>query len=140
MEQFHAISLLGADTRIAAQASDLAQATQNLNRKTLLLHARHALRWLMLASTMAGIFLLGHYAVDGAISGALKWTAGFLSIYVAWFMLKGHLAIQGDRQAKIYWIRNDADNRQFSSDDPIIATMPAQEPIRSGRSHIRAVS
>ena len=140
MEQFQAISLLGADTRFAAPASDLAQVTQNLNRKTLVLHARHALRWLLLGIAVAGLILLGHYVVEGTIGSALKWTAGFLSIYVAWFMLKGHLAIQGDRQAKIYWIRNDADNRQFSSDDPIIATMPAQEPVHSGRSHIRAVS
>ena len=140
MEQFHVISLVGADTRIVTPASDLAQATQDLNRKTLALHARHALGWLLRGSAVAAIFLLGRFAVEGAIGGALTWTAGFMSVYIAWFMLKGHLGIQGDRQAKLYWIRNDAGNREFSSDDPIVATMPAQEPVQSERRHLKVVS
>jgi hypothetical protein len=83
---------------------------------------------------------LGHFIVEGAIGGAMTWTSGFLSIYVAWFMLKGHMIIQGDRQAKLYWIRNDVSNHEFSSDDPILATMPVQEPVRAERSCIKAVS
>lgn len=140
MEQFHVISLLGADTRIVSPDSDLAQATHDLNRKTLGLHGRHALAWLMRGSIVAGLFLLGRFAVEGAIGGAMTWTSGFLSVYVAWYMLKGHLTIQGDRQAKLYWIRNDVSNREFSSDDPILASMPAQEPMPAGRGHLKAVS
>ena len=140
MEQFHVISLLGADTRSVAPASDLAQATRDLNRKTLVLHARHALGWFLRGSVVFGIFLLGRFAVEGTIGGALTWTAGFLSLYVAWFMLKGHLGIQGDRQAKMYWMLNDAGNHEFISNDPIVATMPAQEPGQPERGHLKIVS
>ena len=84
MEQFHVISLVGADTRIVTPASDLAQATRDLNRKTLALHARHALSWLLRGSAVAAIFLLGRFAVEGAIGGALTWTAGFMSVYITW--------------------------------------------------------
>jgi len=140
MEQFHVISLLGADTRVVAPSSDLAQATRDINRKTLALHARHSLAWLLRCGVVAGIFLIGRYALEGTIGGALTWTAGFGSVYVAWFMLKGHLTIQGDRQAKLYWIRNDAENREFSSDDPIMASMPQQEAVQPDRSYLRAVS
>jgi hypothetical protein len=140
MDQFHVISLFGADTRAVAPTSDLAQATRDLNRKTLALHGRHAFAWLIRAGIVACLFLLGHFIVEGAIGGAMTWTSGFLSIYVAWFMLKGHMIIQGDRQAKLYWIRNDVSNHEFSSDDPILATMPVQEPVRAERSCIKAVS
>ncbi len=131
MDQFHVISLLGADARYADHTTDLAQATRDLNRKTLRLHGRHAVAWLLRAALVAGLFLLGRFVVEGSIGHALTWTSGFLSLYVLWFLSKGHLLISNDRQAKLYWLQNDADNRAFSSDDPIMATMPVQETAGS---------
>ena len=133
MEQFHVISILGADARFTKSATDLEQATRDLNRKTLKLHARHAVSWLLRAALVLGLFLLGRYGLEGAIGGALSWTSGFLGIYVVWYLSKGHLLISDDRQAKLYWLQNDAGNRDFSSDDPIMASMPAQEPAEPVR-------
>ncbi len=130
MEQFHVISILGADARFCNDNTDLAQATRDLNRACMQRHLRHAVAWLLRAAFVAGLFLLGRFGIEGAIGGALSWTAGFMSVYVLWYLSKGHLLIQGDRQAKLYWLQNDAGNREFSSNDPIIATMPAQESMQ----------
>ena len=140
MEQFHVISILGADARFHKPDSNLAQATRELNRKILKRHLRHAASWLVRASVVAGLFLLGRFGVDGAVGGALSWTSGFLAVYVLWYTSKGHLLIQGDRQAKLYWLKNDADNRDFSSNDPIVATMPVQEPVEPARWMGNAIS
>jgi hypothetical protein len=133
MEQFHVISLLGAGARFCNDNTDLAQATRELNRMIVQRHLRHAAAWLLRAAIVAGLFLLGQFGIEGTIGGALSWTAGFLSIYVLWYLSKGHLLIQGDRQAKLYWLENDAGNTEFSSNDPIIATMPAQEPMQANQ-------
>lgn len=131
MEQFHVISLLGADARLLDRNTDLSQATRNLNRKTLKLHFQHAMSWLLRGLVVATLFLLGRFVVDSTIGGALSLTASFLAIYLLWYVCKGHLTIQSDRQAKLYWLQNDASNREFSSNDPIVATMPKQEAAES---------
>ncbi len=132
MEQFHVISLLGADARFCNN-TDLAQAQRELNRICMQRHLRHAASWLLRATFVLGLFLLGRFGIEGTIGGALSWTAAFMSIYILWYLSKGHLLIQGDRQAKLYWLENDAGNNEFSSNDPIIATMPAQEPIQASQ-------
>ena len=133
MDQFHVISLLGADTRLVEPANDMPQATRELNRKTWKQHARHAVAWSLRAAVALGLFLIGQYAVQGSVGGALCWTAGFGSVYVLWYLFKGHLLIANDRQAKLYWLQNDAGNREHCSDGAIVATMPAQEPMDTVR-------
>lgn len=127
MEQFHMISILGADAQFLDRNTNLSQATRDLNRNTLKLHFQHVLSWLLRGVFVATIFLLGRYAIEGAIGGALLWTSGFLVFYLLWYASKGHLMIQSDRQAKLYWLTNDAGNREFSSNDPIVVSMPIQE-------------
>jgi hypothetical protein len=133
MDQFHVISLLGADTRLVEPANDLAEATRDLNRKTMKQHARHAASWLLRAAFALSLFLVGRYAIQGSVGGALCWTAGFGSVYVLWYLFKGHLLIANDRQAKLYWLQNDAGNREHCSDGAIVATMPVQEPVETVR-------
>lgn len=133
MEQFHVISILGSDAQFLNRSTDLSQARRDLNTKTFRLHARHTLSWLIRGGFILSIFLLGHYVVDGTIGGALVWTSGFLAVYLLWYVSKGHLLIQGDRQAKLYWLKNDAGNTEFSSNDPMVATMPAQDSIKTPR-------
>ena len=133
MDQFHVISLLGADTRLTDPTDDLAQATRDLNRKALKQHARHAAAWLLRTALVLGLFLVGQYVVQGSVGGALSWTAGFGSIYVLWYLFKGHLLIANDRQAKLYWLQNDAGNTEHCSNGAIVATMPAQDPVDTVR-------
>ncbi len=123
MEQFHVISLLGADARLLDRNTNLSQATRDLNRKTLKLHFQHVCRG---CSWPGGgvAFPAGPLCRGRTIGGALSWTSGFLALYLLWYVSKGHLMIQSDRQAKLYWLQNDASNREFSSNDPIVATMP----------------
>jgi hypothetical protein len=85
--------------------------------------------WALRGTFILLLFLLGRYGPESAISGAMVWTSGFLAVYLLWFMAKGHLEIQGDRQAKLYWIRNDAANHEYCSNDPILATMPSQDQV-----------
>lgn len=133
MDQFHVISLLGADTRLVSPTENLAQAKHDLNRKALRQHSRHAVAWLLRALVAAGLFLVGRYVVEGSVGDALCWTAGFGSVYVLWFFFKGHLLIANDRQAKLYWLQNDAGHREHRSGDPIVATMPVQDPVETVR-------
>ena len=127
MEQIHVISILGADARFLSCKDDLSQAVHDLNRKTLRLHSRHVVSWALRGAFILSLFLLGRYGPENAVSGALTWTSGFLFVYLLWFMAKGHLQIQGDRQAKLYWLKNDAANHEYCSNDPIVATMPSQD-------------
>ena len=73
MEQFHVISLLGADARFCNDTTNLAQATRELNRICMQRHLRHAASWLLQAAVVAGLFLLGRFGIEGAIGGALSW-------------------------------------------------------------------
>ena len=98
MEQFHVISILGANARMIDPSTSLDEARRKLNRQ-----------------------------IQDGLGEALTWTAGFLCLYLAWYACKGHLMIQNDRRAKLYWLQNDAGNEAFSSDDPLIVTMPVQD-------------
>lgn len=129
IEQFNVISILGSEAQVLNPETDVAAATQALNRKTLRLHGRHAVSWLLRGVFVGLLFLLGRYGIDGAIGGALSMTSAFLGLYVVAYMLKGHVVIHSRRQARLYWILNDSGNSEFCSDDPLIVTMPAQEAI-----------
>lgn len=133
MEQFHVISILGASARFIDPSTSFEQARRELNRRTLRLHANHVTAWLLRAGVVLSIYLLGRFVVGGSVGGAMGWSAAFLAVYLAWFACKGHLMIQHDRSAKLYWLQNDAGNEAFSSDDPMIATMPVQDDLLSAR-------
>lgn len=123
MEQFHVISLLGADTQPVLQAGNPKQARRLLFRKILKLHLRHTVSWLLRGAFLGSLFLLGQYAVAQPIGGALTWTAAALAIYLLWYIVRGHIEIHTRHQAKLYWLLNDAENREFSSNDPLIETI-----------------
>lgn len=127
MEQFHVISILGANARMLDPSTSLEQARRKLNRHVMRSHVHHLAAWLLRGGVILCVFLLGRFVVEGGLGGALTWTAGFLCIYLAWYACKGHLMIQNDRRAKLYWLQNDAGNEEFSSNDPMVVTMPAQD-------------
>jgi len=140
MEQFHVISLLGADARIPTRTSDLEKAREDLNRHTFKLHLRHALSWSLRGAFVLSLLLSGLYLVEGNIGGAMSWTAGFLGVYLFWFSAAGHLKIQSDRQAKLYWLQDDADRRGFSRKETMVVTMPAQESFEQAHSYSNVAS
>lgn len=140
MEQFHVISLLGADARIPSRTSDLEKAREDLNKQTLKLHLRHALSWSLRGTFVLSLLLSGLYLVEGNIGGAMSWTAGFLGVYLFWFSAAGHLKIQSDRQAKLYWLQDDADRRGFSRKETMVVTMPAQESFEQAHSYSNVAS
>jgi len=127
MEQFHVISILGANARMLDPSTSLEQARRKLNRRVMRSHAQHAAAWLLRGAVILCLYLIGRFVVEGGLSGVLTWSAGFLCVYLAWYACKGHLAIQNDRRAKLYWLENDAGNEAFSSDDPLVVTMPTQD-------------
>ena len=133
MEQFHVISILGANARMLDPSTSLEQARRKLNRNVMRSHVQHLAAWLLRGGVILCVFLLGRFVVEGGLGGTLTWTAGFLCIYLAWYACKGHLMIQNDRRAKLYWLQNDAGNEEFSSNDPMVVTMPAQD-IRAATS------
>lgn len=129
MEQFYAISILGANARHCDTSGSFEQSRRRLNRETASSHLRHAIAWLVRGAALLGVFLLGRFALDGVLAGLLTWSAAALSVYLLWYVSKGHLVIQKDHRAKFYWLQNDAGNREFSSDDPLLATMPLQDTL-----------
>ena len=127
MEQFHVISILGANARMLDPSTSLEQARRKLNRHVMRAHAQHVTAWLLRAGVVLCLFLLGRYVAEGGLGEALTWAAGFLCVYLVGYACKGHLMIQNDRKAKLYWLQNDAGNEAFSSNDPLVVTMPAQD-------------
>ena len=133
MEQFHVISLLGAGASTPIRTSDLDQAREDLNSKTISMHLRHTVSWLLRGALVLGLLYSGLDLVGGNIGGAMGWTAGFLGVYVLWFAASGHLKIQHDRQAKLYWLEDDARRKGFSGPQTMVVTMPAQESYETER-------
>ena len=127
MEQFHVISILGANARFLDPSTSYEQARRRLNRRTLRAHAHHAAAWLLRGAAVLALFLLGRYVVEAGVGHALAWASAVLAPWVAWYACKGHLSIQHDHRAKLYWLQNDAGNEEFCSDDPLVATMPVQQ-------------
>jgi hypothetical protein len=140
MEQFYVISLPGTDAQASQNACDPKQARRNLLRKILILHLRHALSWLLLGALILSIYLLGRYAMEGAVNGVLGWTSSFLAAWLLWYTVRGHVEIHGEHRAKLYWLVNDAANHEFSSDDPVIATMVTQDRFEPERLHGKSAS
>jgi len=132
MEQFHVISILGANARMLDPSTSLEQARRKLNRRVMRSHAHHLAAWLLRGGVALSLYLLGRFVVEGGLGSVLTWTAGLLCMYLAWYACKGHLMIQNDRRAKLYWLQNDAGNEAFSSDDPLLVTMPAQDITAMG--------
>jgi hypothetical protein len=127
MEQFHVISILGANARMLDPSTSLEQAHRRLNRHVMRSHAHHLAAWLLRGGVVLCLFLLGRHVAEGGLGSVLTWTAGLLGIYLAGYACKGHLRIQNDRKAKLYWLHNEAGNEAFSSDDSMIVTMPVQD-------------
>jgi len=127
MEQFHVISILGANARMLDPSTSLEQARRRLNRHVIRSHAQHAAAWLLRGAVILSVYLLGRFVVEDGMGSVLTWSAGFLCAWLAWYASKGHLTIQNDRRAKLYWLQNDAGNEAFSSDDPLMVTIPAQD-------------
>lgn len=127
MEQFHVISILGANARMLDPSTSLEQARRKLNRRVMRSHAQHAAAWMLRGAVILSLYLLGRFVVEGGSGNALIWASGLLCLYLAWYACKGHLKIQNDRRAKLYWLQNDAGNEAFSSDDPLLVTIPAQD-------------
>ena len=127
MEQFHVITLLGADTQPLLQAGNPKQARRFLFRKMFRLHFRHAVSWLLRGAFVGSLFLLGRYVVAEPVGGALAWTSAALALYLLWYIARGHIGIHTRHQAKLYWLLNDAENREFSSNDPLIATITKRD-------------
>ena len=89
MEQFNVISLLGADAQVLTPDTDVAEATKDLNRKSLKLHGRHALSWLFRSAGIAALYLAGRFGLEGAIAGAAA--GGLLGLLSGKGMLGGAL-------------------------------------------------
>jgi hypothetical protein len=130
MQSFHAIGLRDVGVSPSGPSISFAQARRQLNRRTANRHLQQALSGLLRGATIAVVYLTGRYALDGAPGDLLVWTAFALCPWLGWYVGKGHLAIHRDRRAKLYWLENDADNGNFCSNDPLLATMPVQNTVQ----------
>jgi len=66
-------------------------------------------------AVIAYLFYLGSRVVDGLAGEAIVWTAGFLLLYMLFYIWKGHQGVQRFRRAKIYWLLNDAAGNEIGS-------------------------
>ena len=130
MQSFHAIGLRDVGVPLSDPSISFAQARRQLNRQTANRHLQQALSGLLRGAAIAGLYSIGRYALDGAPGDLLVWTSFALCSWLGWYVGKGHLAIHRDRLAKLYWLENDADNGDFCSNDPLLATMPVQDALQ----------
>jgi len=132
MEKFNVISNAGSEVRLPDRQEYITQNTKILNRKALKMHACHMLSWLLRGAVIAYLFYLGSRVVDGLAGEAIIWTAGFLLLYMLFYIWKGHQAVQRFRRAKIYWLLNDAaGNESGSASLRQESQGQAHEPVQS---------
>ena len=115
MEKFNVISNAGSEVRLPDRQEYITQNTKILNRKALKMHACHLVSWLLRGAVIAYLFYLGSRVVDGLAGEAIIWTAGFLLLYLLFYIWKGHQGVQRFRRAKIYWLLNDAAGNEIGS-------------------------
>ena len=68
MEQFHVISILGANARMLDPSTSLEQAHRRLNRHVMRSHAHHIAAWLLRGGVVLCLFLLGRYVAEGGLA------------------------------------------------------------------------
>jgi hypothetical protein len=115
MEKFNVIANAGSEVRLPDRQEYITQNTKILNRKALKMHAWHMVSWLLRGAVIAYLFYLGSRVVDGLAGEAIIWTAGFLLLYMLFYIWKGHQGVQRFRRAKIYWLLNDAAGNESGS-------------------------
>jgi hypothetical protein len=115
MEKFNVISNAGSDVRLPDRQEYITQNTKILNRKALKMHVWHMVSWLLRSAVIAYLFYLGSRVVDGLAGEAIIWTAGFLLLYLLFYIWKGHQGVHRFRRAKIYWLLNDAAGHEIGS-------------------------
>jgi hypothetical protein len=115
MEKLNVISNAGSEVRLPDHQEYITQNTKILNRKALKMHAWHLVSWLLRGAVISYLFYLGSRVVDGLAGKAIMWTAGFLLLYLLFYIWKGHQGVQRFRRAKIYWLLNDAAGNEIGS-------------------------
>ena len=65
MEQFHVISILGANARMLDPSTSLEQAHRRLNRHVMRSHAHHVAAWLLRGGVILCLFLLDMGLIAG---------------------------------------------------------------------------
>ena len=115
MEKFNVIANAGSEVRLPDRQEHITQNTKILNRKALKMHACHMVSWLLRGAVISYLFYLGSRVVDGLAGEAIIWTAGFLLLYLLFYIWKGHQGVQRFRRAKIYWLLNDAAGNEIGS-------------------------
>ena len=133
MEKFNVIANAGSEVRLPDRQEYITQNTKILNRKALKIHAWHMVSWLLRGAVISYLFYLGSRVVDGLAGEAIIWTAGFLLLYLLFYIWKGHQGVQRFRRAKIYWLLNDAAGNEIGSaslhrESPGQAPVPMQSP------------
>jgi len=132
MEQFNVINHLGTEVQLPDRQTYISQNTKTLNREICRMHFRHLGSWLLRATAFSFLLYLGTGIIGGEAGAVLTWTAGFLLAYLLLYIARGHSQIQHFREAKIYWLLDDATHVEFPSDD-LSEASPAsvQKPSQS---------
>ena len=132
MEQFKVINHSESEVQLLDRQSYITQNTKMLNRCAFRMHFRHLVSWAVRAAVILYLFYLGGHTIGGVPGAALTWTAGFLLVYLLLYISKGHRRVQRIKEAKIYWLLEDAAHAEFQSDD-LSEDSPGsiQEPSRT---------
>lgn len=115
MEKFNVIANAGSEVRLPDRQEYITQNTKILNRKALKMHAWHMVSWLLRGAVISYLFYLGSRVVDGLAGEAIIWAAGFMLVYLLFYIWKGHQGVHCFRGAQIYWLLNDAAGNEIGS-------------------------
>ena len=116
MEQFNVIYNTGSEVQLHDRQTFISQGTKILNRQVFRMHVRHIASWLSRGAVIVCLFYLGKYTFDGVAGVVLVWIAACLLAYLLLYISKGHRGVHRFRQARIYWLLDDATHSDFISD------------------------
>lgn len=121
----------------------VAENTRVLNREAWRMHMRHSVSWLLRSALVILLFYLGDAVIESEIGGAVKWTAALMSAYLLMYAIKGHRKVQNLRQARLYWLHDEAAHAQPVAKEArekpqlIIASSLKQEEIQGDAGWVR---
>jgi hypothetical protein len=108
MEQVKVVSLYGPDSGSHSTGSNPTQALEELDRKALRCHLRHAGSWITRVALFTALIYSAIVYVAHPMGAVLSVVSGYLLLRSLLYCIKGHRKIAKYRKAKRFWLKAES--------------------------------
>lgn len=132
MEQVKVVSLCGPDSGSRTEGSNPSQALEELDRKALRSHLRHAGSWMARVGLFSALIYASFVYVAHPMGAVLSVVSAYLLLRSLLFCIKGHRKIAKYRKAKRFWLKAECGQQDIVAAELTVESGASLELKKAG--------